>query len=265
MPNTIVSAVSRLRSTLCKISDAQDTIKAAETTAKAARRNIVIWAMDAGDDLFVIKKAYGHGNLGTWIKANVACKWRMANNYMTLASGRAVIEGEIRNGANLSITTALRLLAPKNTDQKSAKEDPYAAAILADLSAKGRARLIENLSIVATDVPVAVHREIGERAVDPQKALADREAREGLFEKFHENVRTAIATGEADVHKVAHIKALLEAVDDRTARTPLPWSKRMAQESRFRFTDDASTVKPGTVPPPTDPVPTVDPATPTKH
>jgi hypothetical protein len=99
----------------------------------SAARTSFTRAIEIGELLKQAKERVGHGNFEAWVNDNCQLSYRSARRYMKLAEDRVKIEeqlapGKMANVANLSVTTAQRLLAPpKNNEQGSDKPKPKAA------------------------------------------------------------------------------------------------------------------------------------------
>jgi Protein of unknown function (DUF3102) len=225
VPARLAEAVTRLKTTLYEISIAEGVIEAATAEVKEARHEIVILAMDAGDDLNAIKDEVGHGNFGPWLKKNFTHTARTATKYMELADGRDIIEAKIGTGSVLSITTALKLLRPSK-----GKKHPYSAETLAKLPPEERARLVANLGITITrgDVPTSVEDEIKQVAVDVAVSL-ERQAAAGdsaAAEQYLAKVRTKLTTGASPTRQVEEALAVIDHYDDM--KNAPSWETRMA-------------------------------------
>jgi hypothetical protein len=73
-------------------------------------------AVRCGELLIKAKKIVDHGCWLPWLKANPWISSRTASDYMRLAANRSVIEAKSAESADLTIQSALRLLAPPKSE-----------------------------------------------------------------------------------------------------------------------------------------------------
>jgi hypothetical protein len=220
----------------------------AHQEVQRSKGGALVAAMRSGGALFRVKSAGGHGSFGDSLR-DCGIPARTAQTYMNLAANRAAIEAAANtpSSAHLSIAAALRLIRPKkpaNSTTATASPtssaetpDPYSSETLKALPAAERARVFAALMGTFTDdeiraaLPARALASITQHAVGQEQQQAQR--RRASQPECLDAIRTAVATNAPATHQVENIRAALESLDDKTARTR-DWRDRM-DPSKGRF------------------------------